>query len=494
MRGRLVIVGAGRVGRLLADRLGGRFQVLLLDVEAPPEGERFFRLPQQASALPSGEGVVRLQGDGSSRLVLQSLLAGGSPCPLVASAGSDEVNLEVCRLGRELGFQPVVARVRSSQHLPQYRQLQVTALDEAALLADHLESSLRFRGAVVPVGVGLGKGELLEITLLATSPLAGRPLKEVAPHRWRVAAVFRGDQLLVPTGATVLQADDRVLLVGDPQVLLAMAEHLRLGRPQFPHPFGATAVTLEYGKVEEAFLQEANWLAENSVAQALVRGIPGAGEHEPFTCEPGGDDGLPCREKLERHTFNLKPQTDPDFDASLSRQLPGVVLWPTAGAFSRWRFWGACRSEARLCDRLRAPVIFARGKAPYRKILLPFSDSPLSLQAAETAIDLTRMFQARLTVLRVESPELISGKEAGRFLESFTAIQRLAQLYELQPEYLHLVGNPVRQVAERSAQHDLLVVARRWRRRNSFFDPDVALEIARRARCSVLVLTVRPEG
>ena len=55
--------------------------------------------------------------------------------------------------------------------------------------------------------------ELIEAEALETSPLVGRPLKDVKlPTGVLVGAVVRGDEMITPRGATVVQAHDRVVL------------------------------------------------------------------------------------------------------------------------------------------------------------------------------------------------------------------------------------------------------------------------------------------
>ena len=49
----------------------------------------------------------------------------------------------------------------------------------------------------------------------------------------------------------------------------------------------------------------------------------------------------------------------------------------------------------------------------------------------------------------------------------------------------------MRNLLDEAGSHNLVVVARRHGRRDNYFDPDVALRVARKASCSVIVLTVR---
>jgi Trk K+ transport system NAD-binding subunit/nucleotide-binding universal stress UspA family protein len=493
MQMRIVIVGAGGTGKELASRLASRHQILLVDNRV--DCLRPYGTPIQADKGAVEEaaqtGITCVRGDGSSRLVLQALYSKEWNCALVAVAGNDEVNLEVGRLGRAVGFDPVIAVQHGDEYADRYGVEHITAIDRSDLLADQVELSLHHKGAVVPSGIGLGRGELVEIRLVRTSPILNRPLKQLAPHRWRVAAVFRGNELIVPTGDTTLQMDDRVLLVGDPKILPTVAEYLRLGTPQFPRPYGANVATLEFRGPDEDLHREAEGLACASGAVHLVRGIPGAEDTSPAE-EPEILSYPECKGDVERATFPLPGIDDPGFAEKVASRRAGVlVVRPRNRGFFA-RLLGMRGSDAELCDRLGSPVLFSRGSFPYRKILLPVSASEISIHAAEMAIDITRQLGGALTAVNVDLPRYISGLSEEDIHREVVPVRKLCELYEVPLDYRHREGNPVRGLLAEAASHNLVVMARRHGRRDNYFDPDVALRVARRAACSVIVLTVRP--
>jgi len=490
MEMRIVIVGAGDTGMELAQRLSTRHPVLLLDRDAALLAERGeVHAPESGMAnTQAGPGLLFFHGDGTSRLVLRHLYEEVVNCALVAVTRDDETNLEVGRLGKELGYEPVAALQHDSSFAERYAAEHITSLDRTQLVSDEIERSLRHRGAVLARGVGLGRGELVEIRLVRTSPLIGRPLKDLRPHRWRVAAIFRGSEVIVPVGDTTMEADDRVLLVGDPHVLATVGEYLRLGKPQFPQPYGPHVVTLEYGSSDEDLLREAKDLAEKTEAVQVVRGIPDAENIWPLA--QGDLEGeSPADEEADRTTFSLLPPGNDDFDTQVIRNLPGLVV--TRSEQRPWfaRALGQHGHDAQICDRVKRPVLFARGSHPYRRILLPVSYSELNIPAAEVALDLTRQMKASLTAMNVDHPKFISGLEDEDVHEEVVPIRRLCELYEVELEYRHAWGNPVRQLVAQAADHDLVVLARWQERPDSYFNPDVALRVARLAPCSVLVLT-----
>lgn len=494
MEMRIVIVGAGDTGTELAQRLSKRHPVALLDREVAHLSERGeVHLPEsEAADAQAGPGLTFFKGDGCSRLVLEHLYADIVNCALVAVTGDDETNLEVGRIGGALGYEPVAALQHDPAYAERYEAEHINTLDRTQLVADEIERTLRHRGAVVARGVGLGRGELVQIRLVNTSPLIGRPLKDLRPHRWRVAAIFRGTEVIVPVGDTTMEVEDRVLLVGDPHVLAALSDYLRLGKPQFPQPYGPHVVTLEYGGADEELLAEAEIYAERTEAVQVVRGLPDTENVWPRS-EGDLDKETPTTEDENRTIFSLRPPTHAELGADVLRNLPGLVV--TRSEPRPWlaRVLARRGRDAAICDSVRRPVLFVRSTYPVERILLPVSYSTLNIAAAEVAMDLTRQLGARLTTMNVDPPKFISGLEEEEIHEEVVPIRRVCELHDVEMVYRHALGNPVNQLVAQAAEHDLVVVARWQGRSDSYFDPDVALRVARHAPCSVLVITRSPD-
>lgn len=492
---RVVIVGAGRSGLRLAQQISRRHQVLLVDNDPGSLDPQAQQLPlgQDPVALSPEAGLWAVAADGTSRIVLSKMYDEQLSCALVAMTGSDDYNLEVGRLAKGLGFDPVIAILHHSECAENYRAEGITPIDRAQLLAGQIEQSLRHQGAVLPSGIGLGRGELIEIRLLRTSPMLNMPLKNLAPQSWRVAAVFREDDLIVPTGDTVLQVNDRVLLVGSPDVLPAVAEYLHQGLPQFPMPFGPNVVTLERSGPDAALLAEAEYLATTCAATGLVRGIPGASPSGASSAAREAATLNSGNAPEHQATFPLPDLGDPELSERLPHHRPGVLVTRPMARGWLARLPGLRADDTRLTDLALKPLLFARGTYPYGRLLLPISGSTLDIAAAEVAVDLVRQTGASLSVINVDLPRYISGTPPERLHDEVVPVRRLLELYDVPLEYHHQEGNPIQHVLADARGHDLMIVARRKGRADTFSDPDVALRLARKAPCSVLVVTVPRE-
>jgi cell volume regulation protein A len=95
-------------------------------------------------------------------------------------------------------------------------------------------SSYRYPLEFVPtVGVD---SEVVELALPSASPVAGRSITELAlPSGALVILIRRGMEQIVPSGSTVLQSDDCLLILADREVLSTVREMLGLEALQ-PHP------------------------------------------------------------------------------------------------------------------------------------------------------------------------------------------------------------------------------------------------------------------
>ncbi len=116
-----IIVGGGRVGRQLADRLGDA-----VIIERDPDVCEELR--------KSGYRVI--QGDGTDRFVWERLPVKGST--VILATNDDETNIAIARILREFEPGDVVARVESDSYMRDYQSLGVRGVSCGKTIASEL--------------------------------------------------------------------------------------------------------------------------------------------------------------------------------------------------------------------------------------------------------------------------------------------------------------------------------------------------------------------
>ena len=351
---RLIIVGSGGVARALLQRLAPMWQVTLIDTDP-------VRLAYASQVRP----VQTLQGDGSSMVVLRQ--AGISEADaLVTTTGNDDVNLEICRLARAAGLSRVVAVVADASRRPEYQTLRVPAFQPHTLAARQLELHLEPR-RVSSTAFAQGRAEAIEVRVSEDSVVRGRALRDLASGEWLVAAILRDDHLVVPHGATTLEAGDVVTVVGSAADLPAIVRTFVQAEARFPLDFGRHIAVALDGAGDLALLQEAAALAHDSSATGLlvVRRSRGNGE-DPRVGEVDSLLALAgaALEGIDLLIFEAVSSPADALPGICVSQSVGVVVMPAPARGRR----GAARARAALrwAARLGKPVLFARVQAGRR--------------------------------------------------------------------------------------------------------------------------------
>ncbi len=91
---------------------------------------------------------------------------------------------------------------------------------------------------VIAQTIGLNEGEIMEVIVPFSSPYAFRHISSIPQIKWKIAAIYRDESLILPTNATMIRPRDRMLLVGKPQVLANVYKRVNGKQGSFPEPFG----------------------------------------------------------------------------------------------------------------------------------------------------------------------------------------------------------------------------------------------------------------
>lgn len=203
---RVVIFGAGNIGHFLAQQLeenqpGISVRMIELDLE---------RAEEVAKSLPR---TTVIHGDVLDPEILVEANVGAAET-VVAVTNDDETNILATLLAKRHGARRTLALFNKTTYTPLMASLGIdVAVSPRAITVSTILQHVR-RGRIHGAhSLREDFGELIEADALETSPLVGKPLREVKlPPGVLLGAVVRDGTVINPRGATVIQVGDRIVL------------------------------------------------------------------------------------------------------------------------------------------------------------------------------------------------------------------------------------------------------------------------------------------
>jgi len=200
----IFITGAGDVGYHLARELSQDYDVTVID--------------QKSRACERLEEIdVRvLQGNAANAQLLVE--AGIEDADIVvAVTGNDEVNMITCISASHLGVERTIARVSNSDYIDQpmkdRKHIGIgLMICPELVMAERIVKELYFPSMVERRRLAGGKAELIELAIGEEMPLAGPISKIDLPENCRIAAIKRGEEILIARKEESIRAGDRLIL------------------------------------------------------------------------------------------------------------------------------------------------------------------------------------------------------------------------------------------------------------------------------------------
>jgi trk system potassium uptake protein TrkA len=219
---RVVIAGGGNIGFYVAsalERRKARTNVKVIE----PSRERAAAIADQLRS------TIVLNGSALNREILREADIEETDT-LVAVTNDDKINLLACVMAKRLGAKRTLTLVNDPSFGGLTSRLDIDAVvNPRAVTVSRVLQHVR-RGRVRAVySIGNGEAEVLEAEALETSPLVGRPLRDLdLPDGIRIGAIYRGGKVLMPKGGLVVQAKDRVILYAAAERVRAVEQMFRV--------------------------------------------------------------------------------------------------------------------------------------------------------------------------------------------------------------------------------------------------------------------------
>ncbi len=212
----VTILGGGMVGRRLA---------LLLEASRQPFSVKLIDKDEKRCEELSRElkNTLILQGDVTEFAMLKEEELSNADA-VVAAAGDDRNNIVSALLAQRFGVKKIICEVKKSQYVSVYNTLGIHTLINPRMLAVAHILRLTKRGEVVALSILQGeKAEAFELVLPVNSGVVNKQIRKLNfPRGLTIGSIVRNEEVLVPSGDTVLLPADHLIIFSLPEV----AHHL----------------------------------------------------------------------------------------------------------------------------------------------------------------------------------------------------------------------------------------------------------------------------
>ncbi len=350
-------------------------------------------------------------------------------------------------------------------------------------------------------GIGLGRGEVLEVEVHPHSRLANRAIGSIAPLRWRIGLIYRGDNIILPRKDVMIKPGDRLLVLGEPGVLKTVAELFTFSFQRFPLEYGTTGVVYITGREDQGFIEEVKYaLGIFPLQQAFLvfppsidkaRYLSGWEELREFSVVLR-ESALGPLEAMEELFYEIQAA---QALVVVSHELFGLYGGPL-GILADIK---ARQFFQHLLDTARCPVLVARGTFPYEKTLVPALTGLNFSIALEKAIEVSSLVNNQVSAMLVEPSKYTATEEEALALqEARKRINELGLLHKRPIQVESFKGNPIRQLRSITKDYHLMVLGSAgWEHlswRPTFIRPDLLWMALRGSPVSTLLIPAVEEA
>lgn len=206
---KVLIVGAGKLGIRLAKVMDAeQYDVTLVE-----------RNPKKAERINEQLDVLTIEGNGVDITFLNDINVKSYDL-VVATTDNDETNIVVCDFAKKLGCKQTIARIRDLEYSNQMDFIQKTIgidliinpdLSTARMIAKYLLRDMTYYTGEF----ANGRVRIVDFNIKNNARFVGKKIVEISELQGvLITAVSRENDLLIPSGDTILQAHDIIYLLG----------------------------------------------------------------------------------------------------------------------------------------------------------------------------------------------------------------------------------------------------------------------------------------
>ncbi len=203
---RVVIIGGGNVGLAVARALESRTD----RIRAKMIEKDRANAERAADAL---ERTIVLNGDGMNMDILVEANIERADAVL-AVTDDDKTNILAAVRAKQAGCKMAIALINDPTLVPLMGALDIDAyINPRATTVSSILRHIRHGRVRAIYSIGDAEAEVIEAQVLSTSPIAGRPIRDIEfPEGVLMGALMKGDRVVKPTGDTHVEEGDVIAL------------------------------------------------------------------------------------------------------------------------------------------------------------------------------------------------------------------------------------------------------------------------------------------
>lgn len=204
---KILIVGAGKLGYNIAQTLGDGNDIVLVD----SNGALLERVDEHLD-------VLTIKGNGANVKLLESIEVSSFDL-IIATTGSDELNILACMIVKKLGCKKAIARVRNPEYTEQLEFIKSTMgidfiVNPELAVADEIIRYITQKYNFFHGKYAGGSISVIDCRASDFGIFADSKIKDISQMRFiTVVAIQRDGEAFIPHGDTLIQKDDTLFIV-----------------------------------------------------------------------------------------------------------------------------------------------------------------------------------------------------------------------------------------------------------------------------------------
>jgi len=222
---RLIIVGAGKVGTTLIEKLSmEKHDVIIVDING-----------KKVEALVNKYDIRGIIGGGADKSILEEAEVDKADF-FISCTSRDELNVLCCMLAKKMGARCVIARVREPEYYSEdnymSREFGIDMIFNPELrTAEEIARILKFPSAVNIETFADGSVIMTELSIKSGNPLINKSVAQIISEygvKILFSVVEKENEVLIPKGDYVVKEGDRIHLTASETEIAAFSKSLKL--------------------------------------------------------------------------------------------------------------------------------------------------------------------------------------------------------------------------------------------------------------------------